>query len=92
MKLKRLPAVITSLALLISPARSADTKTEALKAGGAATAGAAVGYGAVAAAGLTAVGAAGSGAGIGAAAGPVGAAVGALTGLAVYGIYRVFKD
>jgi hypothetical protein len=32
------------------------------------------------------------GAGFGAAAGPVGATVGALTGLALYGIYRVFKD
>ncbi len=64
---------------------------EGAKAAGAAAAGAAAGYGAVASAGVTAVGMVGGGAGFGAAAGPVGAAVGALAGLAAYGVYRAFK-
>ncbi|MBD2161593.1 hypothetical protein H6F46_12915 [Limnothrix sp. FACHB-1083] len=64
---------------------------EALGAAGMGSAGAAAGYGVVAATGMTAAGMVGGGAGVGAAAGPVGAAVGALAGLAAYGIYRVFK-
>ncbi len=40
---------------------------------------------------MTAAGMVGGSAGFGAAADPVGAAVGALAGLAVYGIYRVVK-
>lgn len=54
-------------------------------------AGAAVGYGATVVAGVSAVGVVGSGAGIGAAAGPIGAAVGALVGLAAYGVYSIVK-
>ncbi len=64
---------------------------EAAKAAGAVGAGAAVGYGVVAATGMTAAGMVGSGTGFGAAAGPVGEAVDALAGLAAYGIYRVVK-
>jgi len=64
---------------------------EAAKAAGAVAVGATAGYAAVAAGGLTAAGAVGSGAGIGAAAGPVGMAFGAITGLAVYGIYRIIR-
>ena len=67
------------------------TKVEAAKAAGAAVAGGAAGYGVVAATGVTAAAMAGSGAGFGAAAGPVGIAIGALAGLATYGVYRVFK-
>ena len=54
--------------------------------------GAAVGYGAVAASGYTAAGMVGGGAGVGMAAGPVGIAFGALSGLAAYGLFRVFGD
>ena len=73
MKLKSMMTALTALALMASPVRASDTKTEAIKAGGATVAGAAVGYGAVTAAG------------------PVGAGIGALVGLAGYGIYRIFK-
>lgn len=59
-------------------------------AAGAAACGAGVGYGLVAASGLTAIGVVGNGAGIGAAAGPVGAVVGALVGLAVWGVVKAF--
>ena len=52
----------------------------------------AAGAGVVAATGLTAVGAVGGGAGIGAAASPVGIAVGALAGLAFYGISKALSD
>lgn len=69
-----------------------DTAAKAAKAAGAAAAGAAVGYGAIAASGLTAAGMVGGGAGIGAAAGPVGAAAGAVVGLAAFGLYRLFAD
>jgi len=62
---------------------------EAMKAGGAVVVGGAVGYG-VAATCITVLGMVGGGAEIGAAGGPIGIAVGALTGLAAYGIYRVF--
>ena len=68
-----------------------ERKKEAVKAAISLGGGAAVGYGAVVVSGLTAAGAVGGGAGIGAAAGPVGAAVGALAGLAFYGVYRIFK-
>lgn len=43
----------------------------------------------IAATGLTAAGMVGGGAGIGCAAGPVGVAVGALAGLAIYGVKRM---
>ncbi|MBF2079764.1 MAG: hypothetical protein IGR76_14900 [Synechococcales cyanobacterium T60_A2020_003] len=67
------------------------SKIEGAKATAAGVAGAAAGYGAVAATGVTAAGMVGGGAGFGAAAGPVGAGIGALAGLAAYGIYRVLK-
>ncbi|MDQ5911238.1 MAG: hypothetical protein QG599_3335 [Pseudomonadota bacterium] len=69
-----------------------STAEKVAKVAGSAAAGAAVGYGAIAATGLTAAGMVGGGAGIGAAAGPVGATIGAITGLAAYGLYRLFAD
>lgn len=69
-----------------------DVIDKTLKVAGSAAVGGAAGAVIVAASGLTAVGAVGSGAGIGAAAGPVGAAVGAVIGLAVFGIYKTFKQ
>ncbi|MGO9572358.1 MAG: hypothetical protein ACLP5H_32990 [Desulfomonilaceae bacterium] len=68
-----------------------DKMKERMKAVSSTVVGGAVGYGVVAATGMTAIGAIGGGAGIGAAAGPVGAVAGAVTGLAVYGVYRLFK-
>jgi hypothetical protein len=69
-----------------------NSKTaKAIKAAGSAAAGAAVGYGTVAVGGWTAIGAVGGGAGIGTAAGPVGVVIGAVTGLAAYAVYRLFK-
>jgi len=56
---------------------------------GAAVVGGATGYGVVAATGMTAAGMVGSGAGASVAAGPIGAALGAIAGLAAYGIYRI---
>ncbi len=68
-----------------------NKSTEAMKAGATAAVGAGVGYGVVAASGITAIGAVGSGAGFGSGAGPVGAVVGACLGLAAFGIYKIFK-
>jgi len=84
---------ILSFCLLLSvqPVFAVD-KEEAAKAGGAAVVGAGVGYGAVAATGVTAAAMTGTGAGFGAAAGPVGALIGATVGLAGYGLYRLFRD
>jgi hypothetical protein len=69
---------------------------DAIEAAGAVVAGAGAGLLAVEVAGLSAVGAVGTGAGIGAAAGPVGAGVGALAGLAGFGLYKlgcsIFSD
>ena len=67
-------------------------KVEAGKATGATVAGAGIGYGVVAATGVTAASFVGGGTGIGAAAGPVGAAIGATVGLAAYGVYKVFSS
>ena len=67
------------------------SKSELTKAAGAAGIGAAAGYGSVVATGMSAFGMIGSGAGFGAAAGPVGLAIGALAGLAAYGVYRAAK-
>ena len=75
----------------IGPSGGRRTAVRALEATGSAAAGAGIGVGAVTASGLTAAGMVGSGTGIGAAAGPVGAAAGALVGLAFYGVFRVFK-
>jgi hypothetical protein len=68
-----------------------DQKKEVLKAASFVASGAVGGAATVAASGLTAVGAVTGSAGIGAAAGPVGVVIGALTGLAIYGVYRIFK-
>jgi hypothetical protein len=54
--------------------------------------GAGVGLAAVQASGLSAAGMVGSGTGIGAAAGPVGAAFGAIAGLAVVGLLHVVPE
>ena len=76
------------MTLLASPVRANDTKTEALKAGGAAVAGAVAGGAVVATTGSIGVAVAGTAVSIGAA--PI-VAVGAVIGLAGYGIYRIFK-
>lgn len=60
----------------------------AISAGGGAVAGKAV----TTATGMAAVGMVGKGAGVGAPAGPVGAAAGALIGLAIYGLFKVLSD
>lgn len=52
--------------------------------------GAVAGYVAIKSAGMAAAGLVGQGAGMGAPAGPVGAAVGALAGLALYGLMHLF--
>ena len=91
--LKILKIIILSVCLFLSvqPVFAVD-KEEAAKAGGAAVVGAGVGYGAVAVTGVTAAAMTGTGAGFGAAAGPVGAVIGAVVGLAGYGLYRLFGD
>ena len=66
---------------------------EAAKAGASATVGAVVGKAVVVAKGATAVGALKAGGGLGGmTAGPVGVVAGAVAGLALYGLYRVFSD
>ena len=72
---------------------SARQKKEFTKIVGFATAGAALGKGAVVAKGATAIGVLGKGVGLGgAAAGPVGLVIGAGIGLAGYGLYRLLRD
>ena len=88
MKIKSIITVISAMTLLASPVRANDTKTEALKAGGAAVAGAVAGGAVVATTGSIGVAVAGTAVSIGAA--PI-VAVGAVIGLAGYGIYRIFK-
>jgi hypothetical protein len=88
MKIKSIITVISVIALLASPVRANDTKTEALKAGGAAAAGAVAGGAVVATTGSIGVAVAGTAVSIGAA--PI-VAIGAVIGLAGYGIYRIFK-
>ena len=61
-------------------------------AAGALTAGGITGGVVTSVAGMTAVGMMGSGTGIGAAAGPVGMVIGALTGLAIYGVSLAVAD
>ena len=91
MKFMKIIILSISLFMSVQPAFAVD-KEEVAKAGGAAAVGAGVGYGAVAATGVTAAAMTGTGAGFGAAAGPVGAAIGAVVGLAGYGLYRLFND
>lgn len=70
-----------------------DRKKKCTEATIAAGAGSAAGAAVTKVAGVTAVGVLTKGAaGGGAAAGPVGAAIGALVGLAGYGLYKVFSD
>ncbi len=88
MKLKSIITLISAMALLTSPVHANDTKTEAIKAGGAAAAGAAAGGAVVATTGSIGVAIAGTAVSVGAA--PI-VAVGAIIGLAGYGIYRIFK-
>ncbi len=64
---------------------------EGAKAAGCAAAGGAIGYGTVAATGMTAIGMVGGGGGTGMAAGPIGVVVGAVAGLALYGAHRAIK-
>ena len=61
------------------------------KALGFSSVGAAAGYGTVYALELTAAGAIGSGTAFGAAAGPVGAVIGAVAGLAAYGVWTIIR-
>ena len=88
MKLKSMMTALTALALMASPVRASDTKTEAIKAGGAVATGAAAG-------GVTFAAVGSGGLAIGGTAVAVGAApfvaIGAVVGLAGYGIYRIFK-
>jgi hypothetical protein len=90
-KMTIIPSILLSLVLLVTPVSAADTKQEAIKASAATIGGGTIGYIATDLAGLTAVGAVGEGACVGLSAGPVGAVGGALLGLAVYGVYRVFS-
>jgi hypothetical protein len=91
--MKIMKTIILSIFLIFSMQSAfAVDKEEAAKAGGAAVLGAGVGYGTVAATGVTAAAMTGTGAGFGAAAGPVGAVIGAAVGLAGYGLYRLFSD
>ena len=87
MKFKSIITLLSALALFASPVR-ADTKTEAIKAGGATVAGAAVGGGVWAAVGSGGL-VIGGGA-VSVAAAPF-IAAGAVVGLAGYGVYRIFK-
>jgi hypothetical protein len=84
-----IPSMLLSLALLATPVSAADSN-EAIKAGASAVGGSVVGYGVVTATGTTCVGWLIGGAGGGCAAGPAGIVVGAVVGLAGYGIYRIF--
>jgi len=88
MKTKYVCTFFAVMALSVSPVRANDTKTEALKAGGAAAVGAAAGGVVVATTGSIGVAVAGTAVSVGAA--PI-VAVGAVIGLAGYGIYRIFK-
>jgi hypothetical protein len=85
--MKTILSITTSFALLAMPLNAVDT-VETIKAGASATAGAAIGYGTVAVTGMTCIGCLYAGAGCGAPAGPVGIVVGAIGGLAAYGLYR----
>lgn len=85
----RLLIVLILAALSTSPAHAGDQKSEALKAGGALAAGAAVGGTAFAVIGAGGLAIAGTALTVGAA--PF-IAVGAVVGLAGYGVYRVATE
>jgi len=70
---------------------TSDKMIEVVKAAGSAALGTVAGVAVVEATGATAIGVLAAGAGWGAAAGPVGAAAGALVGLAGYGLYKLFS-
>lgn len=88
MKLKSIITILTCLSLMGSPATAKDRTKEAVKAGGAATAGALAGGGTYALTGSIGVAVGGTAFSIGAA--PI-VAAGAILGVAGYGIYRIFK-
>lgn len=94
METRKMPSCFSACGLrlpsyffLLMPLTSTQQR-EMAKAAGYAAGGALVGAGTIAATGWTAIGILGTGTSIGSAAGPVGAAIGAISGLAVYGIYR----
>lgn len=89
---RRLLSVLVVSGLLLSTSAQATTGEEFAKAGGATVVGTAAGYGVAVTSGVSACSIVGGGMGLGAAAGPIGAAVGAIAGLAVYGVYKVFDD
>ena len=89
---RRLLSVLLVSGLLLSTNVQAATGKELAKAGGATVVGTAAGYGVAVTSGMSACSIVGGGMGLGASAGPIGAAVGALAGLAVYGVYKVFDD
>jgi DNA-binding beta-propeller fold protein YncE len=91
-RVKKVLSVMVLSGMLLSTNAQAATGTEYAKAGGATVVGTAAGYGVAVTSGMSACSIVGGGMGLGAAAGPIGAAVGALTGRAVYGGYKVFDD
>jgi len=91
-KAKRILSVLMVSGFLLSTSAQATTGKEFAKAGSATVVGTAAGYGVAVTSGVSACSIVGGGMGLGAAAGPIGAAVGALAGLAVYGVYKVFDD
>jgi hypothetical protein len=88
MNTKTFITILSCVALLSSPASAKDYTKEVAKAGGAATAGAVVGGATFAYTGSIGVAVGGTAISIGAA--PI-VAVGAVLGIAGYGIYRIFK-
>jgi hypothetical protein len=88
MNTKTCIAILSSIALSVSPASAKDHTKEVAKAGGAATAGAVVGGVTFAYTGSIGVALGGTAVSIGAA--PI-IAAGAVLGIAGYGIYRIFK-
>lgn len=89
---KKLLGSVLISAMLLGGNAQAGSGEEIAKAGGATVVGTAAGYGVAAASGLSACSVVGGGMGLGAAAGPIGAAVGAVAGLAVYGVYKIFDN
>jgi len=91
-KARKLLNILMVSGILLSTNAQANTGKEFAKAGGATAVGTAAGYSVAVTSGISACSIVGGGMGLGAAAGPIGAAVGALAGLAVYGVYKVFDD
>jgi len=89
---KKILSVLLVSGMLLGTNVQAASGKELAKAGGATAAGTVAGYSVAVTSGMSACSVVGGGMGLGAAAGPVGAVVGAIAGLAVYGIYKVFED